>query len=215
MVMVIMELQEQFLINRMNNFLFVIILFFLLSCEKKKNHEFDTSNQIITPKVFELKSSKDLKISGDTVYFKSKKFSGFLYELYPYSKDTLLLEGYLDGLLNGISRKWYGNKILMEERQYKNGKKNGKHIAYWENGKMKFIFTAKNDAYEGEMREWASNGKLYHLSNYMNGQEEGPQKMWYENGKIRANYFIRNGKRFGLLGTKNCKNVSDSIFVVR
>ena len=58
-------------------------------------------------------------------------------------------------------------------------------------------------------------GKLFHLATYKNGQEEGTQKMWYDNDKIRANYYIIDGKRYGLLGTKNCKNVSDSIFIVR
>ena len=56
-----------------------------------------------------------------------------------------------------------------------------------------------------------NNGNLFHLAHYKNGQEEGVQKLWYENGKIRANYIILNGKRFGLLGTKNCLNVKDSL----
>jgi antitoxin component YwqK of YwqJK toxin-antitoxin module len=53
------------------------------------------------------------------------------------------------------------------------------------------------------------------LAHFKDGQEEGSQKLWYDNGKIRANYVIIKGKRYGLLGTKNCKNVSDSIFVVK
>jgi antitoxin component YwqK of YwqJK toxin-antitoxin module len=48
--------------------------------------------------------------------------------------------------------------------------------------------------------------------NYLKGHEEGPQKWWYDNGKIKANYIIQDGRRFGLLGTKNCINVTDSIF---
>jgi antitoxin component YwqK of YwqJK toxin-antitoxin module len=93
--------------------------------------------------------------------------------------------------------------------------KNGKQIAYWDNGKKRFQFEAVNDTYEGALKEWDYNGNLFHLAHYKNGQEEGVQKLWNENGKIRANYIILNGKRFGLLGTKNCKNVSDSIIVVK
>jgi antitoxin component YwqK of YwqJK toxin-antitoxin module len=48
--------------------------------------------------------------------------------------------------------------------------------------------------------------------NYQKGHEEGEQKWWYDNGKIKANYIIKDGRRYGLLGTKNCINVSDSIF---
>jgi len=114
-----------------------------------------------------------------------------------------------------IYKKYYSNKQLMEYREFRNDMKNGKQIAYWDNGKKRFEFVAANDAYEGELKEWDYNGKLFHLAHYKNGQEEGLQKLWYENGKIRANYIILNGRRFGLLGTKNCKNVSDSIFIVK
>ena len=114
-----------------------------------------------------------------------------------------------------VSKKYYPNKQLMEYREFKNEMKNGKQIAYWENGNKRFEFIAKDDAYEGELKEWDYHGRLFHLAHYKNGQEEGVQKLWYENGKIRANYVIIKGRRFGLLGTKNCKNVSDSIFVVK
>lgn len=114
-----------------------------------------------------------------------------------------------------IYKKYYPNKQLMEYREFRNEMKNGRQVAYWDNGKKRFEFVAINDAYEGELKEWDYNGKLFHLAHYINGQEEGVQKLWYENGKIRANYIVLNGRRFGLLGTKNCRNVSDSIFVVK
>jgi antitoxin component YwqK of YwqJK toxin-antitoxin module len=114
-----------------------------------------------------------------------------------------------------VYKKYYPNRQLMEYREFRNDMKNGKQIGYWDNGNKRFEFVAKDDAYEGALKEWDYNEKLFHLANYKNGQEEGVQKLWYENGKIRANYVIINGRRFGLLGTKNCKNVSDSIFVVK
>jgi antitoxin component YwqK of YwqJK toxin-antitoxin module len=199
----------------MKNTIFILTFLLFFACKEQKVKEIVVSNQSIVPKIFELKSSKIVSVVGDTIYFKQEKYSGFLFELYPNNQDTLSIEGYKNGLLNGVSKRWYENKILMEERYFEEGKKNGKHTAFWEDGKKKFQFSTKNDAYEGEMTEWASDGKLYHVGNYVNGQEEGSQKMWYDNGKIRANYVIRNGKRFGLLGTKNCKNVSDSIFVIK
>lgn len=114
-----------------------------------------------------------------------------------------------------ITKKYYPNKQLMEIREFRNNMKNGKQIAYWDNGNMRFEFTAIDDAYEGELKEWDYNGHLFHLGHYKKGQEEGVQKLWYDNGKIRANYVILNGRRYGLLGTKNCKNVSDSIFNIK
>lgn len=114
-----------------------------------------------------------------------------------------------------IIKKYYSNNKLMEIREFRNNMKNGKQIAYWDNGNKRFEYIAKNDVSEGELKEWDFNGKLFHLAHYKNGQEEGVQKLWYENGKIRANYIILKGRRYGLLGTKNCKNVSDSIFVIK
>lgn len=187
-----------------------IFLLFLVVCSCNKPQE--VVNQEI-PKKYVLKSSEQIAVKNDVVFLNDKKYAGFLYELSP-SKDTILIEGYLNGLLSGVCKKWFPNGQLMEERHYLNGQKNGKHVSFWQNGNKRFEFIAKNDVYEGELKEFSENGTLFHLANYVNGQEEGTQKMWYDNGKIRANYVIKKGKRYGLLGTKNCKNVSDSIFVV-
>ena len=46
---------------------------------------------------------------------------------------------------------------------------------------------------------------------YYKGYESGGQKVWYPNGLIKSNYIMKNGRRYGLLGTKNCINVKDSI----
>ena len=181
------------------------------SCKRDKPKIF----QVNVPNVFVSKQSKFLLNQDEIVFFKNKKFDGYLFEMYPNSKDTMSVEGFMEGILSGVTKKWYSNHQLLEERNFAVGQKNGKQVSYWDNGKTRFEFVAKNDQYEGELKEYSIEGKLFHLATYKNGQEEGPQKMWYDNGKIKANYFIINGKRYGLLGTKNCKNVSDSIFVVK
>lgn len=164
------------------------------------------------PPIFTLKSAFGISYTNDVVFLDGKQYNGFLYQLNPNGMDTLSIEGFKDGLLSGVCRKRFPNGQFMEERHFFNGKKHGKQLAYWPNGHKRFEFTAKDDAYEGELKEWGASGYLYHIGNYVNGQEEGVQKMWYENGKLRANYVIVQGKRYGLLGTKNCKNVSDSLF---
>lgn len=196
----------------MNNSLYIIILFLTFSCKNEKSNEFYT---ISIPKHYTLKSSKQEIIKNDVLYIDEERYSGYIYEMFPNSNDTLSIQSYFNGKLSGVLKKWYTVNQLKEERYYFEGKKNGKQIAYWENGNKKFEFTAKNDAYEGELKEWSFDGKLSHLGNFVKGQEEGIQKLWYDTGKIRANYVIKNGKRYGLLGTKNCKNVStDSLFTI-
>jgi antitoxin component YwqK of YwqJK toxin-antitoxin module len=190
-------------------------LFFCFSCKQKLLRNLYKGKEIIVAKNYIPQNSKNIFIGDEIVYVKNKVYSGFIYTLCPNNKDTFLIDEYSDGLLNGISKKWYANHQLMEERNYSAGKKKGRQISYWENVNKKFEFVAKDDAYEGELKEWTYEGKLIHLANYVNGQEEGTQKLWYDNGKIRANYVMKNGKRYGLLGTKNCKNVSDSIYMLR
>lgn len=190
-----------------------MLLIFINSCYPKTEN--DKSLGDIKDKPYVLKSSKNIITQNGIAFFNNKKFYGFLYELSLNEKDTLSIEEYNSGLLDGISKKWYHDNQLNEERFYLRGEKSGKQIAYWENGNKKFEFFAKNDAYEGEMKEWNFESKLIHLANFKNGQEDGTQKLWYDNGKIRANYVIVNGKRYGLLGTKNCVNVSDSVFVIK
>lgn len=189
----------------------LVLCFWVASCQNDKTRLEAHS----VPQIFTLKSLPNITYINDIVLLDSKKYNGFLYQLSPDGKDTLSMEGYSNGMLHGICRKWFPNKQLMEERHYSINKKHGNQMAYWENGNKRFEFIALNDAYEGELREWSFEGHLVHLANYVNGQEEGTQKLWYDNGKIRANYVIVQGKRYGLLGTKNCKNVSDSIFVVQ
>lgn len=100
----------------------------------------------------------------------------------------------------------------MEIRHFSQGAKNGLQTAYWENGNKRFEYFAVNDVCEGELREWDENGKLFHLAHYKNGHEEGVQQMWHANGKLRSNFIMIDGRRFGLLGTKNCINKDEVFF---
>ena len=199
----------------MKYYILLIISIIFSSCKEEKDENGSINTKATETALFISTQSKELKIQDNILYFKNKKFTGILYMLDNNQRDTLSIEGYSDGILNGVSKKWFSNAQLMEMRHYTNGQKNGKQIAYFENGKKKFEFIAIDDHYEGELLEWNIDGSLIHLATYKNGQEEGTQKMWYDNGKIRANYVMLNGKRYGLLGTKNCKNVSDSIFIVK
>jgi antitoxin component YwqK of YwqJK toxin-antitoxin module len=197
----------------MNKFLILIVIF-LFSCrnEDKKMGNFKHPKKV--PLIYKDASNYLFQMHQDTVYFNNKKFSGIQYFLYKQG-DTAFVKPYFNGLEEGILKKWYSNKQLAEKRLYIDGKKEGIHQGWWENGEKKFEFEVSNDEYTNEFREWNSDGLLVKHFHYKNGQENGSQKLFYDNGKIKANYVIINGKRYGLLGTKNCKNVSDSIFNIK
>lgn len=139
-------------------------------------------------------------------------FTGYIYTFYPETKDTLKLAGYLNGKEHGLWKQFYPDGKLAEKRTFVNGSKEGTFMGWWENGKKKFETTFSNSEYNGAYQEWNREGQLVLSLNYKKGYEDGTQQMFYDNGKIRSNYVIKNGRRYGLLGTKNCINVSDSIF---
>jgi antitoxin component YwqK of YwqJK toxin-antitoxin module len=182
-------------------FLNSILFFTLVSCslQKEKMRLVD-------------QSKVSVKHSGGVVYVNDSIFTGTLFSLDPDSKDTLELASLLNGHGHGIWKQFYSNKKLKEIRFFENGKKQGEYKGWWEDGSKKFVFQFADDEYNGTCYEWASNGQLIHEANYIAGHEAGEQRAWYTNGKVRSNYTIVDGRRYGLLGTKNCKNVSDSVF---
>lgn len=137
--------------------------------------------------------------------------SAFVLETYPNSSDTLKVTSFVRGYKHGTSTAYFPNNTLREIREYKKGRKVGEYIGYFPNGDVHFSFHFENDNYHGTAKEWTQEGILIKEMNYDKGYESGPQKVWYDNGKIKSNYIVKDGRRYGLLGTKNCINVKDSI----
>jgi len=155
---------------------------------------------------------KSLKSVNGVVFQHNETFTGIIYTLYPDTQDTADITGYLNGREHGIWKKFYPNGKLQQQREFDQGKKTGVYVGWWENGNKKISYLFDNDEYNGLCKEWNAEGKLIKEMNYKNGYEDGPQKMFYDNGKVRSNYVIIKGRRYGLLGTKNCVNISDDVF---
>ena len=153
-----------------------------------------------------------LSNANGIVLYKKQLFSGMLYSLYAATTDTAAKFSYLKGKEHGTWLKYYPDGKLQEQRTFENGKKTGTLATWWPSGNKQTHYLLLNDEYEGTSREWTDKGVLVKEMNYHNGHEEGWQRWWHDNGKIRSNYIIKQGRRYGLLGTKHCINVSDSIF---
>ena len=208
MVVVFTEHREQLRSSFMRNLLFILFVFFLYNCSNVKKEKNDIKKSI--PPIYVEGNTVGLEKIQDIVYFNNKRFDGYVYEMYN-SKDTSFVKSYLNGLEEGTHKKWHPNKQLLEKRFYRNGKKEGIHKAWWDNGKKQYEYQISNDEYTGEFKEWNRDGLLIKFFHYKNGQEDGSQTLYYENGSIRSNYVIVKGRRFGLLGTKNCRNVKESL----
>ena len=164
------------------------------------------------PDIFIESGATATKLVNGIMFSNNQPFTGSLYSFYPGTRDTMEISGWLEGKENGSWKKFFPNKMLKENREFANGAKVGVYTAWWENGKKQLEYQFGNDEYEGICREWNRSGILIKEMNYVKGHEVGSQKMFYDNGKVRSNYVVLNGRRFGLLGSKNCTNVSDSIF---
>lgn len=142
--------------------------------------------------------------NNDVLLYQQKAFSGTLVKYYS-NKKLASKQNFTEGKLEGLTEKWFENGQIQERRFYSQNHKTGKHKAWWENGQKRFEYEFENDAPIKNHKEWYPNGQLFSVNNYdENGQPAGVQQMWFDDGKIKANYEVKNGRRFGLLGAKGC-----------
>jgi len=112
---------------------------------------------------------------------------------------------YHDGKLQGLTRGWHDNGRLDYARTYSAGLEEGTHEGWYENGSRRFEYHFSKGLSEGISKQWYRNGKPYTLFHFANGQETGQQQMWDTEGKLRANFVIRDGRRYGLPGSAGCR----------
>jgi antitoxin component YwqK of YwqJK toxin-antitoxin module len=192
-----------------------IVSLLIAACDSNMKQGLDKPSQaqatskIMIPDLVKNSTDKAFRLNQDTLFYDNLKYSGLVYTLYN-AKDTMLVASYLNGVEEGLQKKWYANQQIASERNYHAGKKIGKHIGYWENGQPQFEFYFEDGEHHGVAKEWYQNGQAYRTFHYEHGYEQGSQKMWWENGIIRANYVVKNGRRYGLIGLKLCMNPNDT-----
>lgn len=111
--------------------------------------------------------------------------------------------------LNTVVR-LYPDGAVWYVRTYRDGKEEGMHRGWWPNGARKFEYHYHNGLAEGAQREWFDDGSPYTEFNYSKGHEAGLQRMWTSYGKLRANYIVKDGRRYGLIGAMGCRGDSTS-----
>lgn len=111
---------------------------------------------------------------------------------------------YRNGKLDGVMRGWYENGAIEFERQYRDGEENGEHRGWYADGARRFVYHYAHGLSEGEQRQWFDNGLPLTWFNHVRGHEVGLQRMWNADGTIRSSYAVRDGKRYGLVGSMGC-----------
>ncbi len=122
---------------------------------------------------------------------------------------------FVDGREHGIARAWFANGAPMFERRFAHGREAGDHAGWYADGRIHFRYHYRDGVLEGRALEWYPNGTVYRDFNYRAGHEEGSQRMWFPDGTARANYVMKDGRRFGLPGSKGCTGSDSSVTVAR
>ncbi|MFT5141790.1 MAG: antitoxin component YwqK of YwqJK toxin-antitoxin module [Rhodothermales bacterium] len=161
-----------------------------------------TSPAPVEPSAVEASDSR-VRRDGRAMLFAETPLTGTLTERWP-DGSVKSVTSFVDGLTQGEAHGWYPDGTDSFVRSYGSGRKTGIHLGWWEDGSPKFEFNFVGGEHEGAAREWFRSGILYREFNYVEGHESGSQKMWYEDGSLRANYVVRDGRRYGLIGTKPC-----------
>ena len=184
----------------------ILISFLLWGCSSNGP---DLKTIKIIPEIEVSLNDEGLRQDGAILRFQNLPFNGFVVN---YSAEGILLSktGYIDGKREGKAEQFTESGNLLERRFYTSNKKVGFHEAWWPNGQKKFEYTFVDGLHDGEYKEWQIDGTPYKVFHYAMGFEDGSQKMWDSDGSIRANYVVRNGHRYGLVGLKNCKSVESN-----
>ncbi|MCP4923188.1 MAG: toxin-antitoxin system YwqK family antitoxin, partial [bacterium] len=158
-------------------FLIIVTLPLLLGgCGEK--HEAETKpveekQQEVKPEL-EGVENVELRFREDIAYLKGSDtpYTGKFYELYPSGK-----------------RNWEGSQ--------KDGKPDGLHRGWHENGQKGEEVNFKDGKLDGLAFMWHENGQKEREGNYRDGKPDGLHREWYENGQKGVEENYKEGKLNG------------------
>ena len=76
----------------------------------------------------------------------------------------------------------------IENGSFKNGKKNGEWLVFFENGQIKYIQNYKDGVEHGRWAYYSENGQLEILENYKDGVPDGLWKYFNKDGSLKKNW---------------------------
>ena len=89
---------------------------------------------------------------------------------------------YKDDRLHGPQKRYLKGK-LAGEGQFLEGRKSGRWVEYFPDGKPEEVFQYRNDLLEGPSLRYFANGKVSRESTFKDGQPVGLETQWTEDGK--------------------------------
>ncbi|MEQ8245377.1 MAG: toxin-antitoxin system YwqK family antitoxin [Fulvivirga sp.] len=87
---------------------------------------------------------------------------------------------------DGVVKQYYANKVLKNEIEYKDGKRNGIAKNYYKNGRLHQQIAYVNDKKNGDAITYYETGKVFQITPYENNLIHGIRKKYRPNGKLMA-----------------------------
>ena len=176
-----------FVLKQIKNF-FLIFVFILGGCDLGPSKLFDST----------------FSFREGLLYENGLLFSGVIE--FNDSKQEQVISTYKNGFKHGKEMVFLENGQQIGLFFYKNGQCFGIQKEWWPNGTKRKVYRCDKQAQKHDLYEtWYQNGEQEYALMYHHGYPEGDQQSWYDNGFVRFNYIMKNGRRYGVIGTKTCK----------
>ena len=105
--------------------------------------------------------------------------------------DTLYLENYSNGKLNGVKVEYYENSKRAKVVNYKNGLLDGAHQTFSPKGQIEVDYFYKEGKKQGKWKIFYPDGKEAHVEEWWNGLKNGEFKTMDEQGKLVNQSFFK------------------------
>lgn len=100
---------------------------------------------------------------------------------------------------SGIAREAFANGQIKYFSEFRNGRLQGKSVAWRENGQKEMEADFVQGELSGNRTLWHANGRKKEEGQYKSGLPHGEKNLWYENGGTRFRGRFREGKYHGRL----------------
>ena len=111
-----------------------------------------------------------------------------------------------DGLYHGLFTEKYNNGQLRSQLNYAHGVMHGAQQGWHYNGQLSYSYKAKKGTPVGEYKEYFPSGQLQINKRYEAGKVV-KNKIYNIDGRVIANYLIKDGRTYGLMGSSTCITV--------
>ncbi len=144
-----------------------------------------------------------LVLTNGVYLLDGRAYDGAIEERYP-DGTVKSVGSFLGGMRHGLTETFYAGGQPRDSRSYRANLSYGRHVGYWDDGRMKFDFFYLDDKREGVQQQWYRSGAPYTSLTFRDDEEDGMQRAWRENGRPFINYEARDGFRYGLQKAALC-----------